>query len=73
MKGTYVELEPDEPNAPPVPPPVRFAPLGPMGLESSAKLQVEAVQIHFPATGSQNGVEQFPGNLKRAAWPSGTC
>ena len=64
---------------PPIPPPVRLAPLGyvrddektasvmvlrvltPMGRESSAKAQSSAVHRHFPATGSQNGVEQLAG------------
>lgn len=64
---------------PPVPPPVRLAPLGcdrdnektvpamalevltPIGRESSAKAQLSDVHRHFPAIGSQNGVEQLAG------------
>lgn len=64
---------------PPVPPPVRLAPLGcdreiektvpvmalrvltPMGRESSLKAQLSDVHRHFPAIGSQNGVEQLAG------------
>lgn len=33
----------------------------PTGRESSVKAHVDAVQIHFPAIGSQKGVEQFAG------------
>ena len=32
-----------------------------MGRESSVKAHVEAVQMHFPAMGSQKGVEQLAG------------
>jgi hypothetical protein len=35
----------------------------PIGRELSAKAQSEAVQRHFPATGSQKGVEQFVGTV----------
>lgn len=64
-------------EAPPVPPPVRFAPFGcpaqlghitritkrltPMGLEPSVNEQVSDVQRHSPLIGSQKGVEHFVG------------
>jgi len=60
LNGTNVGWEETEAlDAEPVPPPVKFAPLGPIGLESSTNEQFEAVQIHCPLMGSQNGVEQF--------------
>jgi hypothetical protein len=39
-----------------------------MGRESSVKAQVEEVQRHFPATGSQKGVEQLVGTTWWSAW-----
>ena len=46
---------------PPVPPPVRFAPLGPMGLDVSWNLHESEVQTQVPLMGSQKGVEQLAG------------
>ena len=43
----------------PVPPPVRLAPLGPIGRDVSVNAHVEDVQMHSPLIGSQNGVEQL--------------
>jgi hypothetical protein len=41
-------------------PPVRFV-TDPMGRELSVNAQVDELQMHWPATGSQNGVEQLEG------------
>ena len=61
LKGLYDEvaeaLDPD----PPVPPPVKLAPLGPIGRELSVNAHELEVQMHCPAMGSQNGVEQLVG------------
>lgn len=50
---------------PPVPPPVRFAPFGPMGRESSVKAQELSLHKHCPLIGSQNGVAQSAGKRER--------
>lgn len=52
-------------NDPPRPPPVKFAPLGPIGRELSVNAHSEELQMHLFPMGSQNGVEQFDGNLYR--------
>jgi len=61
LKGT--KLDDAEPLAeePPVPPPVKLAPFGPIGRELSLNWHVLDVQMHCPATGSQKGVEQLEG------------
>jgi len=55
--------------APPVPPPVRFAPFGPIGRELSVNAHELSVHRHCPLIGSQNGVEQFAGKRERNGWP----
>jgi len=56
-------------KAPPRPPPVRFAPLAPMGLDWSVKAQVLEVQMHLSPMGSQKGVEQLAGSRERRGFP----
>jgi len=68
LKGLYDEVA--EALDPPVPPPVKLAPLAPIGRELSVKAHELDVQMHCPATGSQKGVEQFVGKRKRAWEPS---
>jgi len=40
----------------------------PMGRESSTKAQFSDLHRHFPAIGSQNGVEQLPGTGQGMSW-----
>jgi len=61
LKGTKLDEAPPLAAEPPVPPPVKFAPFGPIGRELSENWHVLEVQMHCPATGSQKGVEQFVG------------
>jgi hypothetical protein len=60
LNGTYAVVLAGS-KAPPVPPPVRFAPLGPMGLDVSWNLHESDVQTQVPLMGSQKGVEQLAG------------
>jgi len=71
LKGTNVAVALG--LEPPVPPPVKFWPLAPMGRELSVNAQVLDVHRHCPAIGSQKGVEQLVGKRKRAAWPLTTA
>lgn len=72
MKGTKLDEAAPLAAEPPVPPPVKFAPFGPIGRELSENWHVLEVQMHCPATGSQKGVEQFVGKRKRACAPAAT-
>ena len=44
-----------------------------MGRESSTKAQVSDVHRHFPAIGSQNGVEQLAGTGQEMSWGDNLC
>lgn len=55
---------------PPVPPPVKFAPLGPIGRDSSVNWHAEDVQRHLAPIGSQKGVLQLAGRRARRGVPS---
>ncbi len=77
LKGTYglgVEVD-AEPSVEVIWPPVRFAPLGPIGRDVSVNAHVEDVQMHSPLIGSQNGVEQVDeterGGTVRKRWRRG--
>jgi len=72
LKGTKLDEAAPLAAEPPVPPPVKLAPFGPIGLELSENAHVLEVQMQSPLTGSQNGVEQFVGKRKRACEPAGT-
>jgi hypothetical protein len=60
LNGTYAVV-PAGSKPSPVPPPVKFAPLGPMGPDVSWNLHESDVQTQVPLMGSQKGVEQLPG------------
>lgn len=68
LKGLYDDVA--DGFDPPVPPPVKLAPLAPIGRELSVNAHELDVQMHCPAMGSQKGVEQFVGKRKRAWEPS---
>jgi hypothetical protein len=63
LNGVYdvglAEAEDELAGDAPVPPPVRSAPFGPIGRETSSVLPFGR---QVPATGSQNAVEQFEGS-----------
>lgn len=66
LKGTKLDKAEALAADPPVPPPVKLAPFGPIGRELSVNWHVDDVHMQFPAIGSQNGVEQLEGNRNRA-------
>ena len=59
-------LDAPEPSVELIWSPVRFAPLGPIGRESSTNEHELEVQMHLPSIGSQKGVEQLAGRRWRA-------
>jgi len=61
LNGTKLDDAAPLAAEPPVPPPVKLAPFGPIGRELSVNWHVLDVQMHCPATGSQKGVEQLEG------------